>query len=84
MTVSVVGPIAFVALVAPQVARLVARAPVASPVASAAAGAALLSSCAVLATALPVTVPVGLITAIVGGPALIALVLTSASARRFA
>lgn len=84
VTVSVVGPIAFVALVAPQVARLVARAPVAPPVASAAAGAALLSSCAVLATALPVTVPVGLITAIVGGPALIALVLTSASARRFA
>lgn len=78
VTVSVVGPIAFVALVAPQLARLAARAPFAPPVASAAAGAALLSGCAVLAGLLPATVPVGLITAIIGGPALVALVLRAA------
>lgn len=81
VTVSVVGPIGFVALVAPQLARLASRAPTAPPVASAAAGAALISGCAVIASLLPVTVPVGLITAIVGGPVLVALVVRGSTAR---
>lgn len=74
VTVSVVGPIGFVALVAPQLARLLSRAPTPPPVASGAAGAALLTTCAVIASSLPVPAPVGLITAIIGGPALVALV----------
>lgn len=81
VTVSVVGPIGFVALVAPQLARLASRAPTAPPVASAAAGAALISGCAVIASLLPVTVPVGLITAIVGGPVLVALVVRGSTSR---
>ncbi|MFD8880170.1 FecCD family ABC transporter permease [Corynebacterium xerosis] len=81
VTVSVVGPIGFVALVAPQLARLASRAPTAPPVASAAAGAALISGCAVIASLLPVTVPVGLITAFVGGPVLVALVVRGSTAR---
>ncbi|WP_295624555.1 iron chelate uptake ABC transporter family permease subunit [uncultured Corynebacterium sp.] len=80
-TVSVVGPIGFVALLAPQVARLASRAPTPPPLASAAAGAALLSSCAVIAGALPVTAPVGLVTAIIGGPVLAVLVMRGRASR---
>lgn len=78
VTVSVVGPIGFVALVAPQLARIVARAPTSPPWAAAAAGAALMSVCAVIAGLVPASAPVGLITACVGGPALVALVIRTA------
>lgn len=74
VVVSVVGPIGFVALLAPQVARIAAGTPTPSPLASAAAGAALMTICAVVAGALPFTAPVGLVTAIIGGPALVWLV----------
>lgn len=74
VVVSAVGPIGFVALLAPHVARLIARTPVPSPVVSAAAGAALLTTCAVIAAALPVNAPVGSVTALIGGVALAVLV----------
>lgn len=76
--VSLVGPIGFVALLAPQLAKLVARTPIPHPLCSAAAGAALMVGCAAIAGALPFTAPVGLVTAIIGGPALVWLVWTSA------
>lgn len=72
--VAVVGPIGFIALVAPQIARLVARAPTPPPLASGAMGAALLGGCAVVGELIPHTIPVGTITAVVGGPVLVALV----------
>ncbi len=75
VTVAVVGPIGFVALVAPQLARLLTGRPTPPPLTSAAGGAALLAVCTLAAQALPITAPVGLITAVVGGPVLIALVL---------
>lgn len=78
--VAMVGPIGFVALLAPQLAKLVAASPNPQPLGAAAAGAALLSVCAVLAGALPMQAPVGLVTAIIGGPALVVLV-TSAIRR---
>lgn len=77
VTVSVVGPITFVALVAPHLARLVARTPTPSQWASAAAGAAILSACAVATSFLPITVPVGLMTSIFGGVCLVLLTLVS-------
>ena len=75
--VALVGPIGFVALLAPQLAKLVAASPSPQPLVSAAAGAALLSVCAVLAGALPMQAPVGLVTAIIGGPVLVMLVLNT-------
>lgn len=77
VTVSVVGPITFVALVAPHLARLVARTPVPTQWASAAAGAAILSACAVATSMLPISVPVGLMTSIFGGVCLVLLTLVS-------
>lgn len=74
VVVSLVGPIGFVALLAPQVAKLVAATPTPHPLCSTAAGAALMTGCAVVAGALPFTAPVGLVTAIIGGPALVWLV----------
>lgn len=74
VVVAFVGPIGFVALLAPQVAKLVAGTPTPHPVCSTAAGAALMAACAVIAGALPFTAPVGLVTAIIGGPALVWLV----------
>lgn len=78
VVVSVVGPIGFVALLAPQVARIAAGSPTPSPLASATAGAALMTICAVVAGMLPLTAPVGLVTAIIGGPALVWLVWNAA------
>ncbi|MBC2682245.1 FecCD family ABC transporter permease [Corynebacterium anserum] len=78
VVVSLVGPIGFVALLAPQVAKLVADTPTPHPVCSAAAGAALMTTCAVVAGTLPFTAPVGLVTAIIGGPALVWLVWVAA------
>src|SRR5699024_10152866 len=77
VSVAMVGPIGFVALVAPQLVRVLTGRPVPPPATAAAGGAALLTLCALGAEALPFTVPVGLITAIVGGPVLVALVLGS-------
>lgn len=74
VVVSVVGPIGFVALIAPHLARLIARAPTPSPAVSAAAGAALLTVCAVVAGWLPVTAPVGAVTSVIGGVALVIVV----------
>src|SRR5699024_9770759 len=76
-----VGPIGFVALVAPQLVRVAAGSPAPPPAASAAGGASLLTWCAVGAAVLPVSVPVGLATAIVGGPVLVVLVLSAARRR---
>jgi len=81
VSVAVVGPIGFVALVAPQLVRVAAGSPAPPPAASAAGGAALLTWCAVGAAVLPVSVPVGLATAIVGGPVLVVLVLSAARRR---
>ncbi|MBV7294622.1 iron ABC transporter permease [Corynebacterium sp. TAE3-ERU12] len=74
VVVSVVGPIGFIALMAPQVSRIVSGSPVPSPMSGAAAGAALLTVCANIAALLPMSAPVGLVTAIVGGPVLVWLV----------
>lgn len=78
VVVSVVGPIGFVALIAPQVARLASGAPTPPPWNSAAAGAALLLLCSVVAARLPVSIPVGLVTSALGGVTLVALVVAAA------
>lgn len=74
VVVSFVGPIGFIALVAPQVAKLVAKSPVPPAIGASAAGAAILTGCSVIAGWLPFTAPVGLVTAVIGGPALVWLV----------
>lgn len=66
--VAVAGPVPFIALVAPQVARRVVRRPGLGLGSSALAGAALLLSADVIAQrALPVPLPVGVATGVVGG-----------------
>lgn len=67
VVVSIVGPIGFIALIAPHLARIATRAPLASPLVSTAAGAALMGLCEVAAEFLPFTVPVGIITLAIGG-----------------
>ena len=74
VVVSVAGPIGFIALIAPHLARLLARSPTPRPSVSAAAGAALLTVCAVIAGWLPVTAPVGAVSSVIGGIALVVLV----------
>ncbi|AKK12019.1 FecCD family ABC transporter permease [Corynebacterium uterequi] len=74
VVVSAVGPIGFVALIAPHAARLVARTPTPSPLVAATAGAALLTGCAVVAAAMPGSAPVGAVSSVIGGVALVALV----------
>ncbi len=76
VVVSMVGPIGFVALIAPHVARLATRDFVASPLVSAIAGATMLTVCAVIAGRLGNLAPVGLVTSIAGGVSLLVLVLT--------
>ncbi|MFF7451453.1 MULTISPECIES: iron chelate uptake ABC transporter family permease subunit [unclassified Streptomyces] len=72
--VSAAGPVPFVALVAPQVAMRLARFPTPPLVASALVGALLLiGSDLVARTALPVSLPVGVVTAAIGGPFLVYL-----------
>ena len=76
---SVTGPIAFVALVAPQLARLLAGSGGATFAGSAALGALLLSLSDVIAThLLPTTVPVGVVTAVIGGVYLLGLIIREA------
>ncbi|RBQ20911.1 iron ABC transporter permease [Spongiactinospora rosea] len=74
VAVSAAGPVPFVALVAPQVALRLARYPTPPMVASGLVGALLLiGSDLVARTALPVTLPVGVVTAAIGGPFLVYL-----------
>ncbi|MFF7312038.1 iron chelate uptake ABC transporter family permease subunit [Streptomyces sp. NPDC008137] len=72
--VSAAGPVPFVALVAPQVAMRLARCPTPPMAASGLVGASLLIGSDLLArTALPVSLPVGVVTAAIGGPFLVYL-----------
>ncbi|MFE6747500.1 FecCD family ABC transporter permease [Kitasatospora purpeofusca] len=72
--VSAAGPVPFVAMVAPQVAMRLTRHPTPPLAASGTVGALLLiGSDLVARTALPVTLPVGVVTAAVGGPFLVYL-----------
>lgn len=74
VAVSVAGPVAFVALVAPQLAMRLARCPTPPMVASGLVGALLLIAADLVARAgLPITLPVGVVTAAIGGPFLIYL-----------
>ncbi|MEU1125233.1 iron chelate uptake ABC transporter family permease subunit [Streptomyces sp. NPDC005899] len=74
VAVSAAGPVPFVALVAPQVAMRLARHPTPPMVASGLVGAVLLIGADLIArTALPITLPVGVVTAAIGGPFLVHL-----------
>ncbi|RFS81318.1 iron ABC transporter permease [Actinomadura spongiicola] len=74
VAVSAAGPVPFVALVTPQVAMRLVRCPTPPLVASGLVGAVLLiGSDLVARTALPVTLPVGVVTAAIGGPFLVYL-----------
>ncbi|MEG8279127.1 FecCD family ABC transporter permease [Streptomyces sp. AHA2] len=74
VAVSAAGPVPFVALVAPQAAMRLTRCPTPPLVASALVGALLLSGADLVArTALPVSLPVGVVTAAIGGPFLVHL-----------
>ncbi|RNF77823.1 FecCD family ABC transporter permease [Streptomyces botrytidirepellens] len=74
VAVSAAGPVPFVALVAPQVAMRLARCPTPPMVASGLVGALLLIGADLVArTALPIALPVGVVTAAIGGPFLVYL-----------
>ncbi|MEU0112269.1 iron chelate uptake ABC transporter family permease subunit [Streptomyces bobili] len=74
VAVSAAGPVPFVALVAPQVAMRLTRSPTPPIAASGLVGALLLTGADLTArTALPVSLPVGVVTAAVGGPFLVYL-----------
>lgn len=69
VAVSAAGPVPFVALVAPQVAMRLVRCPTPPIVASGVVGALLLIGADLVArTALPIGLPVGVVTAAIGGP----------------
>lgn len=77
------GPIAFVALAAPQVARRVAGSAGIPLVSSAAVGAFLLLGSDLIAQhALPVDIPVGIVTVVLGGLYLLSLLIVQARSRR--
>jgi iron complex transport system permease protein len=74
VAVSAAGPVPFVALVAPQAAMRLSRCPTPPLVVSGLVGALLLLGADLVArTALPVSLPVGLVTAAIGGPFLVYL-----------
>ncbi|MFH8989566.1 FecCD family ABC transporter permease [Streptomyces sp. NPDC017940] len=74
MAVSAAGPVPFVALVAPQVAMRLARCPTPPMVASGMVGALLLIGADLtVRTVLPNSLPVGVVTAAIGGPFLVYL-----------
>ncbi|AXG83070.1 FecCD family ABC transporter permease [Streptomyces paludis] len=74
VAVSAAGPVPFVALVAPQAAMRLTRYPTPPLVASGLVGSLLLIGADLIArTALPVTLPVGVVTAAIGGPFLVYL-----------
>jgi iron complex transport system permease protein len=81
---SVTGPIVFVALAAPQIAKRLARAPGLPLVPAAAMGAALLLASDVIAQRIiaPAQLPVGAVTVTLGGVYLIALLVSQARAAR--
>ncbi len=82
VAVSAAGPVPFVALVAPQVAMRLTRHPTPPLVAAGLVGALLLiGSDLVARTVLPVALPVGVVTAAIGGPFLVYL-LVKANLRR--
>ncbi|MFD3743638.1 FecCD family ABC transporter permease [Nocardia sp. NPDC058633] len=69
-----VGPVGFVALAAPQIARMALRSPGEPLIASTLAGAALVAGADIISrTLLPVDLPVGIVTAALGGPFLLYL-----------
>lgn len=77
------GPIAFVALAAPQIARRLARTPGISLVPAALTGALLLSTADLVAQhALPRVLPVGVVTVVVGGSYLVWLLIHEVRRRR--
>lgn len=65
--VAVTGPIAFIALAAPQIARRITRTGTVGMASAAAVGALLVSICDIVTQLLPQPVPVGVITVSVGG-----------------
>lgn len=65
--VAVTGPVAFIALAAPQIARRLTRTGTVGMVSSAAVGALLVSVCDIVTQLLPQPVPVGVVTVSVGG-----------------
>jgi len=71
---AVVGPVAFVAFVAPQIALRAFRTAGPPPLAGAAVGAALLLAADTVAQSLPQPLPVGILTSVVGAPFLLYLV----------
>ncbi|WP_327121320.1 iron chelate uptake ABC transporter family permease subunit [Streptomyces sp. NBC_01341] len=74
VAVSAAGPVPFVALVAPQVAMRLVRHPTPPMIASGLVGALLLIGADLTArTALPMALPVGVVTAAIGGPFLVFL-----------
>ncbi|WP_207837453.1 FecCD family ABC transporter permease [Williamsia soli] len=76
VAVSSAGPIAFVALLAPQIAMRLARAEIPGPITSGLMGACLVIGGDLLCrTVLPAGIPVGVVTAGIGGPALIYLMI---------
>ncbi len=82
LATSAAGPVAFVALVAGQVARRLAAVPDIPPILAGAAGASLvLVADTVARTALPFQLPVGVLTALVGAPYLLYLLQRRRSTR---
>lgn len=74
VAVSAAGPVPFVALVAPQVAMRLTRSPTPPMVAAGLTGALLLTGSDLVArSALPIGLPVGVVTAAIGGPFLVYL-----------
>ncbi|MGW5524042.1 FecCD family ABC transporter permease [Gordonia sp. NPDC003950] len=77
LAVSAAGPIAFVALLAPQIAMRISGSAIPTPVASGAIGAILVVAGDIACRALlPSGLPVGIVTAAIGGPFLIYLMIT--------
>ncbi|WP_431309225.1 FecCD family ABC transporter permease [Gordonia prachuapensis] len=77
LCVSAAGPIAFVALLAPQIALRLTASPQPTPLASGLVGAMLVLGGDLLCrTVLPGNLPVGIVTAAIGGPFLIYLMIT--------
>jgi iron complex transport system permease protein len=69
------GPVSFVALIAPQLALRLARGAVPPLIAAGAVGAVMLTGCDLLArTVLPVQLPVGVLTGLLGAPYLLYLI----------
>jgi iron complex transport system permease protein len=79
VTTAIAGPIAFIALSAPQIARISLRSAGIPVGASAVVGAALLVGADLLAQqALPKAVPVGIVTVVIGGAYLVSLLVVGA------